>query len=77
MAPSLESVPVATDPVSVKKAPAVEPRPSSELNGHRELSVKTVPAAHVPTRTFELEDHPIDAPSKIRVGLYLLCQSGR
>ncbi len=69
MAPSLETVtPPAEASISIKQSPAVEIVPSSEVNGQDgELSVKPTQPVQLPSRTFELEDHPIDAPSKIRV----------
>lgn len=69
MAPSLETIAAPIDSsISIKKSPAVEITTSSEVNGQNgEVSVKPTENAQLPSRTFELEDHPIDAPSKIRV----------
>lgn len=85
MAPSLEhsiSHEVELPVLAKEKAPDLvevnsSPEPSGQevkngRNGHILLE-ETGGSVQRPVRTFELEDHPIDAPSKIRVCPSALC----
>ncbi|MAD83642.1 MAG: hypothetical protein CL912_11840 [Deltaproteobacteria bacterium] len=79
MAPSLETVPSHEVHLPVlikdKSSATVQSLPVSKAHDDEVKDIKngthipelTQTAVQRPLKTFELEDHPIDAPSKIRV----------